>query len=339
MRVILDHSLRTVVVTIRSNGFARIIATSIANPVAMMPNAITMVSANMSFTHTNTLSTPSNLPREDSMFQIHLSTNTSTRERSSAVQWDMVSAPVPNRSVDHAVGGESHDCTDDGAGETVIPVVEFVDSESACNEGCAEDRSVRCDEFPHCWARRGDKGQHDHPWEEMGNDRKEGEDILIIRPDLQLSIQVDTQEHETRERSRRMSTREALQRIINLTLITRANRPVIHNLSQSIPRLLCRDSRDIRFADCEEMWTQTTNQPFEKDLEDGSSDEGVEEPDGSIIDVPEGADPDLHDQEDGDGDERGEECGGPDGNDLVAHRVGELRVDDFAVLEVDGEGS
>ena len=80
-------------------------------------------------------------------------------------------------------------------------------------------------------------------------------------------------------------------------------------------------------------------QPFEKDLEDGSGDEGVEEPDGSIIDVPEGADPDLHDQEDGDGDERGEECGGPDGNDLVAHRVGELRVDDFAVLEVDGEGS
>lgn len=173
----------------------------------------------------------------------------------------------------------------------------------------------------------------------MGNDSKEGDDILIVRPDLQLSIQIDAQEHESRKRSRRMPTRETLQRIINLTLVTGTNRTVVHNLPQSISRLLRRDSRDIGLADSQEMWTKTTDQPFEEDLEDGGGDEGIQEADDGVVDVPEGADPDLHDEEDGDGDKRGEECGGPDGNDFVAHRVGELRVDDFAVLEVDGEGS
>lgn len=74
-------------------------------------------------------------------------------------------------------------------------------------------------------------------------------------------------------------------------------------------------------------------------MEDGCCDEGVEEPDGGVVDVPEGADADLHDEEDEDGDEGGEERGGPDGYDFVAHGVGELRVHDFAILEEDGEGA
>lgn len=72
-------------------------------------------------------------------------------------------------------------------------------------------------------------------------------------------------------------------------------------------------------------------------MEHGGSDDGVEQADGGVVDVPEAAGADLHDQEDGDGNQDGEQGSGPDGNDLIAHRVGEFGVHDLAVLEVDGE--
>lgn len=87
------------------------------------------------------------------------------------------------------------------------------------------------------------------------------------------------------------------------------------------------------------MRTETANEPFEEDLKDGCCDQGVKEADGGIVDVPERSDADLADEEDGDGDEGSEECCCPDGDDFFAEWVCEFGVDDFAVLEVDGEGS
>lgn len=86
------------------------------------------------------------------------------------------------------------------------------------------------------------------------------------------------------------------------------------------------------------MRAQTANEPLDEDLEDGGSDERVEEANGGIVDVPEAAGADLHNEEDGKGDEEGHEGGGPDGDDFIAQRVGELGVDDFAVLEDDCRG-
>jgi hypothetical protein len=74
-------------------------------------------------------------------------------------------------------------------------------------------------------------------------------------------------------------------------------------------------------------------------LEDGGADERVEKADDAVVDVPEGADADLHEQDDDDGDDGGEEGGEPDGDDFLAQRVAELGPDDFAVGEGDGEGS
>lgn len=87
------------------------------------------------------------------------------------------------------------------------------------------------------------------------------------------------------------------------------------------------------------MRTQATNQPLDKDLEDGSCDERVKQPDDGVVDIPEGADADLHDQEDGDGHEGCQQSGGPDGNNLISQRIAKLGEDNLAVGEGDGKGS
>ena len=74
-------------------------------------------------------------------------------------------------------------------------------------------------------------------------------------------------------------------------------------------------------------------------MEDGGGDEGVEEPDDGVVDVPEGADADLHTQDDKDRDQGSHQRGGVDGDDILAERIGEFGVDDLAVAKFNGEGS
>jgi len=57
---------------------------------------------------------------------------------------------------------------------------------------------------------------------------------------------------------------------------------------------------------------------FEEDLEDGGGHEGVGEAADSVVGVPEIADADLTDEEHGDWDERVDQGGCLDGDDLVA---------------------
>jgi len=100
--------------------------------------------------------------------------------------------------------------------------------------------------------------------------------------------------------------------------------------------------------------TKAANKPFEEDLEDCSCDQGVEQTDDGIVDVPEGTcgvrisvvafegaceltDAKLHAEYYEDWDYGGEECSKPNGNDLVANRVCKLRIDNLTILEVDGE--
>ena len=65
------------------------------------------------------------------------------------------------------------------------------------------------------------------------------------------------------------------------------------------------------------MRTQTTNEPLDKDLEDGGRNERVQKTDGGVVDVPEASGADLDDQEDCEGDEEGHESSRPDGDDLL----------------------
>jgi len=57
----------------------------------------------------------------------------------------------------------------------------------------------------------------------------------------------------------------------------------------------------------------------------------------SIVDVPEAANANLHDQENEDRDERSHQGRCIDRHDLVAKRIGEVRIDDLTVTEGDGE--
>ena len=85
----------------------------------------------------------------------------------------MIDTEVPHAGVDHAVAGKGHNSANDGAGKTVVPVVELVDRESAGDKGGAQDRRVDGDELPHRW--------------------------VVVAPDLEFGIEVEIQEDEACE--------------------------------------------------------------------------------------------------------------------------------------------
>ena len=84
-----------------------------------------------------------------------------------------------------------------------------------------------------------------------------------------------------------MAARKALERIIDGVPIAGADGTVIHDLFKPISRP---DAvvGDHWLADCQEVRAKAANQPFEEDLEDCSRDQGVEQTDDGIVDVPEG---------------------------------------------------
>lgn len=87
------------------------------------------------------------------------------------------------------------------------------------------------------------------------------------------------------------------------------------------------------------MGAQATDEGFQEDLEYCRCDERVEEPDDSVVDIPEGADADLHAENDEDRDQCCHQRRGVDGDDVLSERVGEFGIDDLAVTEINGEGA
>jgi len=82
---------------------------------------------------------------------------------------------------------------------------------------------------------------------------------------------------------------------------------------------------------------QAADQPLEEDLENSSIDERVEQSHDGVVEVPEAADAELHASHDEDRNDAGQEGSEPDRYDVLAQRVGKLRVDDLAILEIDGK--
>jgi hypothetical protein len=215
-----------------------------------------------------------------------------------------LTSEVPNAGIDHAVSGEGHGCSNNSAGENIIPIVVLVDGQSTANEHGAEDGHVENDEFPH------------------GG--------VVVGEHLQLCIEIEVKEDESSECGSRVTRRHRLQAVVNLTLVTSANLTIVHDLTVSIANL---QSSDVGLANSEEVGTQSTDEPLDEDLEDGGGDESVEQTNSSIVDVPEGTNTDLDDEEYGDGDQSCHEGCCPDGDDLVAHGVGEFGIDDLVVDE------
>lgn len=120
--------------------------------------------------------------------------------------------------------------------------------------------------------------------------------------------------------------------VVDFVFVACADAAVVHDLAVPVA-----DGEGVEgwAADVEEMGTETSDKPFYEDLEYGSGDQGVEKADCGVVYVPETADADLADEEDDDGHEDGEHGCGPDGDDFVTEGVGELGVDNFAVLKCD----
>ncbi|KAH0536669.1 hypothetical protein FGG08_006464 [Glutinoglossum americanum] len=253
-------------------------------------------------------------------------------ERRVPPQRHVVEPEIPDARVDHAIAADGHHGSDDGAGEAVVPVVVFVDGESAGDEGRAEEGSVDGDELPEggvvvaeeldystgVQRREGERGERE------GGRGREGE-----------------REKRERERGSRtsrgtMPARKTLQRIVNLLPIPGANPPIKHDLAVAVPDHALGDDGP---ADGQEMRPQAPDEPLQEHLEHGGADERVEHAEHGVVDVPEGAHAQLEEQHDEDGHERREQRGEPDGHDLVAQRVGEGRVDDVAVAEGEREGA
>ena len=219
-----------------------------------------------------------------------------------AQERDVVEAEVPDGGVDHAVGAEGHDGANDGAGEDVVPVVVFVDGEGAADQAGTEEGCVDGDELPH--------GR------------------VVVGVDLELSVQVKVQEHEASKGSGGVTRWHRLERVVDLLAVPCADTPVEHDLAVTVGSVAaeCRAvfnavvitanrrenvGWDDGLAYGEEVRSQTTNEPLDEDLEDGSGDERVQQTDSGVVDVPERAGTDLHNEEDSEWDEEGHESCGP----------------------------
>lgn len=188
---------------------------------------------------------------------------------------DVVEAEVPDGGVDHAVSREGEDGTDDSASKDVVPVVELVDGKSTANEDSTEDGHVGDDELPHS--------------------------RVVVGPDLQLSVKVEVEEDKAGEAGGCVTGWERLKRVVDLALITCADIALVHYLSETTA-VLFTVQRDGRFADGQEVRTETTDEPLEEDLEDSGRDETVEKTHDGVVHIPEASDADLHEEEDEDGD-------------------------------------
>lgn len=198
-------------------------------------------------------------------------------EGRAAVERDVVEAPVPNGSIRHAVRGEGHHGANDGACDDIIPVVELVDGQGAADEHSAEDGGVDSDQLPHAG--------------------------VVVGKDLELGIEVEVQVHEPTKGGGGVTRGEGFQAVVDGVWVAGADVAREHDLLEASAVVLVLDEGDVGLADGEEVGAQAANEPLEEDLEDSSADERVQNTDDGIVGVPEGADADLHAENDEDGDQ------------------------------------
>ena len=190
------------------------------------------------------VSAPASLASKDSVVEAVECAGASTVNKGSmAEDGNVVEAEVPNRSVDHAVGAEGHEGANERTCKDIIPVVELVDGESTADQAGAENGGVEGNELPHSG--------------------------VVVGEDLELSIEVEVQEHETGESSSGVTRGHGLEGVVDFRLVARADAAVEHDLPVAIgdvsSKLVVRisvggvecASRYDRLANSEEMGTKS----------------------------------------------------------------------------------
>jgi len=167
-------------------------------------------------------------------------------ERGGTREADVVETEVPDGGKGHAESDDGCAGTDYSTGENVVPVVEFIDGKSASDQASTEDGRKEQDHLP-----------------ERGT---------VCAHNLELGIEVQRQEDQSRKSCSRMTRRHRLERVVDLFLVACADAPVVHDHFETVAVLRAR-GWDVGFADCEEVGAETTNEPFNEYLEDGGSDQ------------------------------------------------------------------
>lgn len=113
-----------------SNSISNTMANTVSNTIAMVTiiDACNTVSRMGRVTvaiapSAAVVPSPAGLPRKRSAMQLRVPST--VHKGGTAVQGNVVEAPVPDGGKRHAVGAEGHDASDDGSGEQVVPVVEL----------------------------------------------------------------------------------------------------------------------------------------------------------------------------------------------------------------------
>lgn len=78
---------------------------------------------------------------------------------------------------------------------------------------------------------------------------------------FQLRIEVQRQEYQACKASRRVSRREALERIVDLIHVARADGPIVHDLAKPVSAWYVRGG-DGGLADVVEVWAESADEPF-----------------------------------------------------------------------------
>jgi len=148
----------------------------------------------------------------------------------------MINPPIPNPRINHPITAKRHDRANDRASQAIIPIMILIDRQRTRDQRSAENWGVGGDEFPH----RG----------------------MVVGPYLQLSVQVQVQEHEAGEGSCGVARWEGLEGVVNFVLVAGADFAVVHYLTEAVACFLGCDFGDVGLADCEEVGSKTADEPF-----------------------------------------------------------------------------
>lgn len=184
----------------------------------------------------------------------------------------MIESEVPNGCINHAVGRSGHHRPNHGACKTIVPIVEFVNCESSCDEGCTEQGSIESDHLPHGW--------------------------VVIRENFQFGVDVVVQVEKPRPCCSAVTAGKRLQGVVNLIEVAPANVPLKHDVAKSVTS--CSDNARIWIANRKEVWPKTTYEPLQEYLEDRCVYKRIKQADNGVVGVPEAPNANLHTENDED---------------------------------------
>ena len=224
-------------------------------------------------------------------------------------QRDVVIPPVPHGRVAHAVHHERNDRADDHAGADIVPIMRLVDGQAGGHQRGAQQRGEK----------RGDPV----------------EGGLEVGPDLEFGVHPQEEEDVGGKRGRGVAGRERCHCVLEGVLVrVGAHLDRVHDLVEAdgveARGVVGAGEGDVGLADVEEVGAEAADELLDDDLEKGGEDDGVEQAEHGVVEVPEGADADLGQGDDAQRDDGVEDAREGGRDDPAAAGVGKLRVDDVA---------